>query len=278
MWRNTTYTLVNATTNYERVLIPRFISAKNGVEESEPYTSIIRHLAEDRARNEIIVRDAVEAVNTGQTPIILTALISHAECLCEMLSPYCQNIIRLIGTNSAKQKRLVMETMRAIPSDEKMIIVATGRYVGEGFDFPRLDTLLLALPVSWKGIVAQYAGRLHREYEGKTSSQIYDYIDLGTPICEKMYHKRLKAYKSIGYTAVQNDDVDNCGYIYDGGDYFDSYLRDLSNASREVTISVPRASKIANPKVAIALQSLVAIGIRVRIITSEDEFDRGPST
>ena len=81
--------LVNATTNYERVLIPRFISAKNGVEESEPYTSIIRHLAEDRARNEIIVRDAVEAVNAGRTPIILTALTSHVECLCEMLSPYC---------------------------------------------------------------------------------------------------------------------------------------------------------------------------------------------
>jgi superfamily II DNA or RNA helicase len=266
----------NTSADYERVLMPRFISTKGVVEENEPYTNIIRRLAEDRTRNEIIVRDAVEVLNAGRTPIILTALTSHVECLCEMLLPYCQNIVRLIGTDSAKQKRLVMDRMRAVPINKKMIIVATGRYVGEGFDFPRLDTLLLALPVSWKGIVAQYAGRLHREYKSKTSCQIYDYIDLATPVCEKMYRKRLKAYKTIGYTAVQNGgDVEKRGYIYDGGDYFDSFINDLSIATREVVVSVPRVSKIANPKVSFALHSILALGVRVRIMTSEDEFDRG---
>lgn len=157
-----------------------------------------------------------------------------------------------------------------------MIIIATGRYVGEGFDFPRLDTLLLALPVSWKGIVAQYAGRLHREYDSKTSCQIYDYVDLGNAICEKMYRRRLKAYKSIGYMSVKNgNSAENCGYIYDGRDFAEQFIKDLSSASREVIISVPNMSKIVNPKVVLAISGCLAIGVKVRVITPEDSFDRG---
>lgn len=222
------------------------------------------------------MRDVVDAIDNGRTPIILTALTSHTECLCEMLKPYCKNVIKLVGADSAKQKRLAMEQMRAIEADEDMIIVATGRYVGEGFDLPRLDTLLLALPVSWKGIVAQYAGRLHREYDGKTTCQIYDYVDLENPICEKMYRRRLRAYKSIGYTSVNStDDVKECGYIFDGHDFGEQFIKDLSSATSEIVISAPRVSRIANPKVAMVIRDRLAIGIDVRIITSEETFDRG---
>lgn len=268
--------VANNTSSYERCLVPRFITSKGKTEDNEPYTSTIRRLAEDRIRNELIVRDAVDTIDNGRTPIILTALTSHAECLCEMLRPYSKNVIKLVGADSAKQKRLAMEQIRAIGADEDMVIIATGRYVGEGFDLPRLDTLLLALPVSWKGIVAQYAGRLHREYNGKTTCQIYDYVDLGNPICEKMYRRRLRAYKSIGYSSVNNtDNVEKCGYIYDGHDFAEQLTKDLSAATREIIISAPRVSRIANPKVAMAIRDRLAVGIDVRIITSEETFDRG---
>lgn len=268
--------MVNNSMSYERILVPRFIMSKGVAEDNEPYTTTIRHLAEDRVRNELIVRDAVDAIDNGRTPIILTALTSHTECLCEMLRPYCKNVIKLVGADSAKQKRLAMEQMRAIGADEDMVIIATGRYVGEGFDLPRLDTLLLALPVSWKGIVAQYAGRLHREYDGKTTCQIHDYVDWGNPICEKMYRRRLRAYKSIGYSAVNSAaDVEKRGYIYDGHDFAEQFIKDLSSATSEIIISAPRVSRIANSKVAMAIRDRLAVGIDVRIITSEETFDRG---
>ena len=266
----------NAITHYDRVLVPRFISLKLKAEDNESYTNIIRRLAEDRARNEIIARDAVEAVKAGRTPIILTALTSHVECLYLMLEPHCKNVIKLVGAYSSKQKRIAMEKMRTVADDEDMVIIASGRYVGEGFDFPRLDTLLLTLPVSWKGVVAQYAGRLHREYRGKTVCQIYDYVDLGNAICEKMYRRRFRAYKSIGYTFVSGDNnTESCGYIYDGQDFAEQFIKDLQSTSSEIIISAPNISKISNPKVARAISGCLAIGVKVRIATSEDNFDRG---
>ena len=199
----------NNSRSFERILTPRFITSKGWTGDNEPYTATIRRLAEDRVRNELIVRDAVDAINRGRTPIILTALTSHTECLCEMLKPYCKNVIKLVGVDSTKQKRHAMEQLRIVKESEDMVVVATGRYVGEGFDLPRLDTLFLALPVSWKGVVAQYAGRLHREYDGKMTCQIYDYVDIGNAICEKMYRRRLRAYKSIGYATVNSvDDIE----------------------------------------------------------------------
>ena len=92
-----------------------------------------------------------------------------------------------------------IKELEKISKEESLVVVATGRYVGEGFDYPRLDTLFLALPIAWKGKVAQYAGRLHRNYDGKTEVQVYDYIDIHVPVLERMYQKRVKSYSSIGY-------------------------------------------------------------------------------
>lgn len=105
---------------YERVLVPRFISSKSDAPENEPYTNTIKRLAEDKTRNEVIVRDAAEALKSGRTPIILTALTSHVECLSELIAPYCKNVIKLVGADSSKQKRLAMEQMRAVADNEDM--------------------------------------------------------------------------------------------------------------------------------------------------------------
>ena len=138
----------------------------------------------------------------GRTPIILTARTSHVELLAEMLKQHVANIIQLTGEGTAKNKKETLQKLQDIPKDAPLVIVATGKYVGEGFDYPRLDTLFLALPISWKGLVAQYAGRLQRENESKKDVRIYDYIDIHEPVCENMYRKRLKGYSVIGYRVL----------------------------------------------------------------------------
>ena len=101
------------------------------------------------------------------------------------------HVVSLVGADSAKEKNMAMEKLDKIADSDSLVIIATGKYIGEGFDYPRLDTLFLALPISWKGNIAQYAGRLHRDYDGKNEVRIYDYVDIRVPLCDSMYRKRL---------------------------------------------------------------------------------------
>jgi superfamily II DNA or RNA helicase len=103
------------------------------------------------------------------------------------------------GRLSAKERRETMERLAAIPEHEVRLIAATGRYLGEGFDDPRLDTLILAMPFSWKGTIVQYAGRLHREHPGKQEVRVYDYVDANVPKLLRMHRKRLRGFRDIGY-------------------------------------------------------------------------------
>lgn len=122
--------------------------------------------------NEMILSDALELVREGRTPILLTEHKDHAILLSEKLQGRVQHISFLLGSDKLKIKREKLEALRSVPKDETLIVVATGKYVGEGFDEPRLDTMLLAMPISWKGTLAQYAGRLHRSYTGKSEVRI----------------------------------------------------------------------------------------------------------
>lgn len=126
-------------------------------EQNPAYTKVIPFLSTDEYRNRLIVDDVRSVLEEKRTPIILTSLTEHVNILADLLKPHCKNIVTLTGSSSTKEKRLNMERLASIPANEPLVIVATGKYVGEGFDCPRLDTLFLALPVSWKGIVAQYA-------------------------------------------------------------------------------------------------------------------------
>ena len=138
----------------------------------------------------MIIDDVKDALSKGRSPIILTARTSHVDLLVSKCKEICPNVIRLVGNDSAKMKRETIERLCEIPDSEVLVVVATGKYVGEGFNLPRLDTLMLALPVSWKGLITQYAGRLHRDYDGKEEVCIYDYIDLRLPICDSMYRSK----------------------------------------------------------------------------------------
>lgn len=156
-------------------------------------------LTSDEERNSMIIEDVVSAVHSGRSPVLLTERREHLALLSDKLKPRIQNVIVMSGGMGKKQRQLIKEQLEKITSDEERLILATGRYLGEGFDDARLDTLFLALPISWRGTLAQYAGRLHRLYELKTDVLIYDYVDGQVSVLKGMFEKRRKGYKALGY-------------------------------------------------------------------------------
>lgn len=263
--------------SFERLLVPRFTPFRPIVGSDLSYTKVAQQLAEDEYRNLFIVKDVIEVLKEGRSPIILTSRTSHVSILAELLKPHCPNVITLIGSESTNDKRQKMEHLQSIPSSEQLVIVATGKYVGEGFDYARLDMLFLVSPVAWKGIVAQYAGRLHREYEGKQDVQIYDYIDIRVPVCESMYRKRLKGYASIGYRIRNNEAFDSLfpitDVIYDGQNFELPFISDLSKAKQSVVVSCPKVKIGRHSQIADRLVDLMANGIEIVLYTKEENED-----
>lgn len=192
------------------------------------------------------MEDVLNAVTAGGTPIILTGRTSHVKLLSGMLKPHISHVIQLTG---------------------------------EGFDYPRLDTLFLALPISWKGLVAQYASRLHRENEGKADVRIYDYIDIHEPVCESMYRKRLKGYSAIGYRVLSKD----CQTLFDATEGLQSspheeqifngitfchpFIKELKASRQSIVISSPKLYHMERNKFVNILKELQRDGIEVAILT-----------
>ncbi len=166
------------------------------------FQALYDELAADDARNRLICDDVIEAVRQGRSPLVLTERREHLERIGEGLSPHVKHLIVLRGGADRKELMSVMERIAELPEDQERVILATGKYIGEGFDDARLDTLFLTLPVSWRGTVAQYAGRLHRLHESKRKVRVYDYADFNVPVLTKMFERRCKGYESIGYTIV----------------------------------------------------------------------------
>jgi very-short-patch-repair endonuclease len=159
-------------------------------------------LVEDPARNRLICDDVIQKVREGRSPLILTERTSHLERLADMLTAEVRHLIILRGGMERKELDATMDKLASIPENEERLLLATGRYIGEGFDDARLDTLFLTLPVSWRGIIAQYAGRLHRQHDRKREVCIYDYADLNVPMLARMFDQRCRGYEAVGYTVV----------------------------------------------------------------------------
>jgi superfamily II DNA or RNA helicase len=154
-------------------------------------------------RNDLIVRDLQQALSSGRSPLVLTSRTGPLDYLAGRLRGVCPHIFILKGGMGAKQRKKLAESLAAVPGDEPRVILATGSYLGEGFDDSRLDTLLLAMPISWKGTLQQYVGRLHRLHDNKSEVHVYDYADVMVPMLARMYKKRLAGYSALGYTVVE---------------------------------------------------------------------------
>ena len=152
------------------------------------------------ARTRQICRDVVRAMQDGRSPLVLTERNDHLDLLAARLSPDVQHVVVLRGGMGSKEVAKIRARLAAIPDAEWRILLATGRYAGEGFDDCRLDTLFLTLPVSWRGTIAQYVGRLHRLHDGKREVRVYDYADLDVPMLARMFDRRCKGYEAVGYT------------------------------------------------------------------------------
>ena len=268
--------------SFDRFLIPRFTSYNSILEDRLSIATLYKYLSEDEIRNNLIVEDICKAVNTGRTPIILTNRTAHVSVLAEKLKATIKNVISLTEAGTTREKREAMQRLQTIPDSEQLVIVATGKYVGEGFDYPRLDTLFLALPISWKGLLTQYAGRLHREYEGKKDVRIYDYIDIHEPICDSMYRKRLKGYAAIGYKTINTaqptlfdhiNDISSSiaeNQIFNGSTFYRPYTSDLTKAKRSIVISSPKLYRTEKNPLVTLLKELAQQGIEILITTAAE--------
>ena len=168
--------------------------------EHPPIQRVYSALAGDEDRDDLIFDDVLKALETGRSPLVLTARKDHAHRLAERLGRLARNVVFLHGGMGAKQRRAVMQRLEEIPDTEERVLVATARYIGEGFDDARLDTLFLAMPVAWRGTLAQYVGRLHRLHPAKREVLVYDYVDEAVPALQRMTEKRIRGYRSLGYS------------------------------------------------------------------------------
>jgi superfamily II DNA or RNA helicase len=156
-------------------------------------------LASDETRNKRILDDVIAVLEEGRSPILLTERKDHVEYFADHLRRLVRHVVVLRGGMTAKARRSSVSQLAAIPDSEERLVLATGRYIGEGFDDARLDTLFLAMPISWKGTLIQYSGRLHRRHPGKKEVRIYDYVDREVAMLVRMFEKRLSTYRAIGY-------------------------------------------------------------------------------
>jgi len=159
-------------------------------------------LTTDEPRNEMIFEDVMRCIAAEKRSLILiTERRAHLEMFAKRFQPFVRNIVVFRGGMGHKQRQKISEQLNSIADADERLLIATGRYLGEGFDDARLDTLFLSLPISWKGTLAQYAGRLHRLHCNKKEVRICDYVDQKVPMLERMYKRRLQGYRALGYEA-----------------------------------------------------------------------------
>ena len=255
----------------DHFVYPRFtrlVSASN-----LKVTEANRAVIECESRNEQIISDVVNCIQNGRTPLVLTKYKEHAELLYQRLQGKADHVYLLQGGGSRKAKDEMRIQMRAVPDAESIVLVAIDKYIGEGFNFPRLDTMMLTMPAAAEGNIEQFAGRLHRDYETKTEVIIYDYVDSHIRVLEKMYHKRLRTYKKIGYEICNNIIIEkqNANTIFDIDSYEKVYEKDLQEANKEIIISSPGINHAKVDAFVKLIKQRQEDGVKLTVITLNPE-------
>jgi len=263
---------------FDHFVIPRISPVKMLVTEKRiKYNSIqevFSYIANNQIRNKLISEDILKNINEGRNIIALTERTAHVQKLYDLLKNKIKNIFVLTGSLTAKERKETEEKLKNIPVSENILIIATGKYIGEGFDYPRLDTLFLTFPISWKGRLQQYAGRLHRLYEEKKEVYIYDYVDIHIKVLERMYQKRLKGYATIGYK-VKSDlkEKDNISVIFDNTNFLTTFSTDIAAANKQIFIVSPYINKRKTSDMLKLLAGASNNNVKVTIITRPvDDF------
>ena len=236
-------------------------------------TEANRAVIECDSRNEQIIIDVENCVQNGRTPLVLTKYKEHADLLYQRLQGKADHIYLLQGGGSRKAKDEMRLQMRSVPDEESVILVAIDKYIGEGFNYPRLDTMMLTMPAAAEGNIEQFAGRLHRDYETKTEVIIYDYVDSHIRVLEKMYHKRLRTYKKIGYKICNNviAEKKTANAIFGIDTYEKVYEIDLLEANKEVIISSPGLNQAKVNAFVRLIKQRQENGVKITVVTLDPE-------
>ncbi len=222
----------------ERIVIPRFTRSRILFEGLPSYYQCLEHIVHDKSRNEMIAEDVRQAIKQNRTCGVFTNLKVHAELLFHLLKDSADHVYLLYGNNSTLENSRQIEEMNEIPDQETILIIATGKIIGEGFDFPRLDTLFLTTPLSSEGPIIQTIGRIDRDYPSKADIQVYDYIDRNIPLFASQYKKRMRTYGCACYQIKQAEDLQEINRIIFSYEQFrPTFYSDLKHAKKEVIIS-----------------------------------------
>ncbi|MBR5383226.1 MAG: DEAD/DEAH box helicase family protein, partial [Clostridia bacterium] len=254
------------------IVRPRFtalINAGKPWKIQEAYNAVIH----DERRNQQIAQDVRECIAKGHAPLLLTRFREHAALLQGMLRGSADHVFLLQGGRSTKEREEIRSAIQTVPADESVLLIAIGQYIGEGFNFPRLDTLMLATPIAWEGNVEQYAGRLHRAYAGKTLITIYDYVDSNVKILEQMFRKRLRAYKKIGYSVSEQSGAEqnDTHGIFGKNEIRKHFEQDIKTACKELIIASPGLNRGRVLWLSEMLPDLLERNIRISVYTLEAE-------
>ena len=180
-------------------VVPHSLHKRIDLPQEAGIQDVFRHIANDLERTAAIAAEIERAFNQGRKVLVLTERTDHLDAIVATLDGRVPLQFVLHGRMSGKKRAALITEFSALPPDAPRILLATGKLVGEGFDHPPLDTLVLAMPISWKGTLQQYAGRLHREHATKTDVRIIDFVDNGHPILLRMWDKRQRGYRAMGY-------------------------------------------------------------------------------
>ena len=254
--------------SFNHYVYPRFT---NVVNLSDHELSL--HEANDliklhKDRQEMICKDVIQVLSQHHTPLVLGKFVDQCQDLYHRLKGEADHVLLLVGNKTKKEKEEILNHLKAIPDEESVILIATIQLAGEGFDFPRADTIMLASPISYEGRTAQAIGRITRDYEGKQSSIVYDYIDIHIPVFERMSHKRMTTYKKNGFHIVSSLYVPTKSEqsFFDANQYQSLYDDDLLHANKEIVISSSTLSKSSVMHYTKLFKSVMERGVIITVL------------
>ncbi len=255
------------------LVVPRYTRTLNTMVDRDDINEAYALISSSKVRNDQIVEDVKDCVKKGRTPVVLTRYKEHAKCIYDSVIGIADYAFILYGDNSNKENESIRKQLKEVPRDKTYVLVATGQKIGEGFDCPRLDTLMLAAPVSYAGRLEQYIGRVNRDYEGKEDVVVYDYIDSHIGKFENMYLKRLRTYKKIGFKIVPciTDRKQEVNAIFDSGNYMEVFERDLIEADKEIVISSPQLTRDKVMRFIDIVKARQESGVKITVITENPE-------
>lgn len=265
---------------FDHYIIPRFTSLRVPLGSDEKDVSIqelYTEIMDNEFRNQQIIDDVLKNYNQGRNCIILSLRTAHVKLLAKKLEVKVPDIITMMGGMGKKLTQKAFQDLTDIPADKNIILVATGHFIGEGFDEPRLDTLFLAMPISWKGTLQQYAGRLHRLFKTKKEVRIYDYVDIQVRMLEKMYQKRLNGYASMGYKAKGEESMNaSMDIIFNKDNFLPVFNQNIVAAKKEIVIVSPFVRKRRTHQMVQNLKISTGKNLRVIVVTrpKEDFFPK----